>query len=80
MDYPVYTECGECIGWGTESHKELVNHILTNHTGYSIEEAEEFARAWEEDAAAQQEANDIYRANYFRRYGVDPEKIDEDPL
>lgn len=80
MDYPIYTECGECIGWGTENHEELVNHILTSHSGYTLEMAEEYSRAWEDDAADQEEANDIYRTNYFKRYGVDPESVDEDPL
>jgi hypothetical protein len=80
MDYPIYTECSECVGFGTEDHKELVNHILTEHSGYTPLEAEEAAINWEEDAAEREEARNIYKSDYYKRYGVDPDRIDQDPL
>jgi hypothetical protein len=74
----IYIPCSEC-NFGTESHEEMVNHILSIHSHYTLEEAETYATLWEEDAFDRQEADNIYRAEFYKKYGVDPDDIDKDP-
>jgi hypothetical protein len=76
---PIYIPCSEC-NFGVYTHEEMVEHILSTHPSYSRVEAEEFAYQWEEAAYEEQEAENIWKAKEYRRTGVDPDRIDEDPL
>jgi len=52
----------------------MVQHILTAHPeSYNNEQALHYAQLWQEEAIEQQEVEDLERANYFRRHGVDPQ-------
>lgn len=75
-----YIECGEC-DFGTEDGLQaMVQHVLDTHTGYTPEQAQQYAESWLEDAYEREEAASIERAEYFRIHGIDPDDIDRDPL
>jgi len=77
MAESIYAVCGEC-DFGSENHNDLVNHVLTVHTNYTLEEAESYVTAWEESAWEELEAHNAYRTDFYKTHGVDPDKMDRD--
>ncbi len=70
METPVWISCAEC-DFGTEELQGMVQHILDTHTEYTPEQAQHYAELWQESAYEQQELENIERAEYFRRHGID---------
>ena len=70
MESPVWINCSEC-DFGTEEIQGMIQHILDTHPQYTPDEAKTYAEIWQESAYEQQELENIERAEYFRRHGVD---------
>jgi hypothetical protein len=77
MDSPVWINCSEC-DFGTELLEDMVTHILETHPQYTADEAEHYAQIWQDDAYEREDLENIERAEYFRRHGVDPFKEFDD--
>ena len=69
-DNNIPIECGEC-SVSVEGLSSMVDHILATHPNYDRFEAQEYARAWADSAYDQIDAENIERAEFFRRHGYD---------
>ena len=71
-DKDVPISCAEC-GEHQEGIPAMLNHVLSKHSNeYTPEEAENFVNLWADEAYDQIDAENVYRGDYFRRYGEDP--------
>lgn len=77
-DKDVPIECPECSEL-MEGVLPTVGYLLVNHSNsYTPEEAANFAGVWADDVYERIDAENAYRADYFRRYGEDPFEPESD--
>ncbi len=70
-DSNVPIHCGECDQL-EEGVAAMADHVLESHTDYTPEQVEYYVRQWADDAYEQIEAENIWRAQEYRRTGHDP--------
>jgi hypothetical protein len=75
----VYFSCAEC-NVKEEGVAAMVQHILQVHPEYTPDEAQLYAEEWANSVIDEAIAHNSWRAEEYRRSGVDPDSVDDDPL